>query len=257
MAHAYLLYDDRVPAATLSGAATVAGLPVTNLQDPQPSRVARWTGTTCHVVVDFGAATPVGMVVLAGTNLTTTTTRRLRLSSTDATGAAGDVHDSGTAAAGADARFNGSFAYMLAADLAARYLRVDLTDAGLAFIDVGLLMAGPAFRPGRNFSFGHELGYQDFGLQEPSPVGTLFASDRRRVRATTLRFDYATEAEAMAALLEMKRITGVTRNIAVVPNPGGAYPASRLVVGVVADLVPIRNNAFNIWSDVVSVVERI
>ena len=26
---------------------------------------------------------------------------------------------------------------------------------------------------------------QDFGLQEPSPVGVLFANERRRVRAAT------------------------------------------------------------------------
>ena len=49
----------------------------------------------------------------------------------------------------------------------------------------------------------------------------------------------------------MKRIASVTLNVGVVPNRGGASPAHRLIVGLVTNIVPIRNDAFNLWTDVV------
>ena len=46
MTHAHLRYDDRVAAATLSETTAVAGLPISNLQDPQSSKLARWQSTS-------------------------------------------------------------------------------------------------------------------------------------------------------------------------------------------------------------------
>lgn len=257
MANAYILFDDRVLAATLSGLAPVSTLPLANLQDPQPSKVTRWTATSAHVVVDFGVSTPIGAVVAAGSNLTSSATRRVRLSSTDATGAAGDVHDSGTASAGASSSFRGAFAYTLSADLSARYLRLDVADATLTFIDLGLLLAGPAWRGARNFSYGAAIGYADFGVSETSPVGVTFTSQRARARSINMRFDFASELEAHTQLLELHRIAGITQNIAVIPDPAGSYRAQRLVVGTLEDLTPIINSQFNIWSTSLSVRERI
>lgn len=257
MTNAYLLFDDRVPSATLSGTSPASGLPLANMQDPQPRKVARWLATTGYVVADFGSSMPVGAVIVHGTNLSAAATRRVRLSSADATGAAGDVHDSGTATAGASPNFMGSFAYTMASDLSARYLRVDLTDTSLQWIDIGLLMAGPTYRPTRNFSFGWQLGYREFGLTDQSPIGVTFASQRGRGRAINMRFAFATAAEAHTQIFELQRIAGATANVAVIPDPSGTYKAQQLIVGTLADLVPIQNDAFNVYSATVSVLERI
>lgn len=257
MANGYLLFDDRIAAATLTGDAGVAGLPLANLQDPQPTKVARWQATSGYVVADFGAAVPVGGLVLHGTNLSAAATRRVRLSSADATGAAGDVHDSGAAAAGVLATYRGSFAYMLSSDLSARYLRLDLADASLSFIDAGVLLAGPVFRPARNFSYGASIGFQEFGRNERSPVGITFTSQRARARALSLRFEYASASEAYGHLLELQRLAGITRNVALVPDPGGTNAAKQLMVGTLQDLTPISNTFYNIHSTTLSLVERI
>lgn len=256
MGKASILYDDRVRSAILSGAAPAGGLPLAHLQDPQPRKVTRWIGTSGFVVADFGASVPVGLVALTGTNLTAAATRRVRLSSVDATGAAGDVHDSGVAAAGADPRHNGAVFYPLAADLSARYLRVDLADASLSFLDVGLLLAGPAFRPARNMSFGWSVGWQEYGTNEPSPVGVRFTARRGRCRALALRFDFATESEAMGHHMEMARIAGATENVAVLPIADGAYLAQQAVVGLVQDVTEVQNRFFNIWSKTITIAER-
>jgi hypothetical protein len=257
MAKAVILYDDKIPGAILSGAATAGGLPLANLQDPQPRKVARWIGTSGHVVADFGAAVPVGLVAISGTNLTAAATIRVRLSTADATGAAGDAHDSGVVAAAADPAFNGAAFRYLSADVVARYLRVDLADATRSWIDAGLLLAGPAFRPWRNYSFGYTLGYQDFGLNEKSPVGITFTSERARVRAAALRFEFATSAEAMGPHTELSRLCGVTRNVAVIPDPDGAYRSAQAIVGTLDDVLPVSHAAFNVWSRTLSIVERI
>lgn len=256
MGRATILYDDRIPAAALSGAATVGGLPLANLQDSQPRKVARWSGTSCHIVADLGAPSLVGLVALHGTNLTAAATRRVRLSSSDGTGEAGDVHDSGAAAAGADPRYSGTAVYVLAANASARYLRIDLADASLSFIDVGLVLAGPAFRPARNYSFGAAFGYVEAGSADASPIGVMFANRRGRRRAVSLRFAFATEAEAMTDHMELSRIAGATENVVVVPDPGGAYRAQQALVGLVADTTEIRNDAFNVWSRTIQVIER-
>lgn len=257
MGRAVIMYDDRVPAATLSGTAPVSTLPLTNMQDPQPRKVARWSATTAYMVADFGAAAPIGLVALSGTNLTTSATRRVRLSSADATGAAGDVHDSGTAGAGADIRYNGTVIYHLSADASARYLRVDITDATLTWLDVGLFLAGPGFRPSRNFQYGMSLGYQEFGIAEASPIGVRFASRRGRGRAISLRFDFASEVEAMTNHIELARMSGGTENIVVVPDPDGTYKAQQAIVGLVDDVSEIKNTLFKLWSRTINVVERI
>lgn len=258
MAKAVILYDDRIRGAVLSGAATAGGLPLANLQDPQPRKVARWIGTAGHVVADLGGATPVGLVAISGTNLTAAATVRVRLSTVDATGDAGDAHDSGVIGAGADPAYNGAvFHYLGAADKIGRYLRVDFADSSLSWLDVGLLLAGPAFRPGRNYSFGYSLGFQDYGLNEKSPIGITFTSERGRCRSAALRFDFATSAEAMGAHMELSRLCGVTRNIAVVPNPDGPYLAAQSIIGTLDDVLPVSHSAFNVWSRTLSIVERV
>lgn len=257
MGRATILYDDKIAAATLSGAATVGGLPLANMQDPQPTRVARWSGTTGYVVADLGASYSIGIVAIGGTNLTSAATRRVRLSTADATGAAGDAHDSGTAAAGADPRYSGNMIHVLAANVSARYVRVDLTDATRSFIDAGLFLAGPAFRPARNYQFGAAWGYQDAGGAEASPVGKLFANRRGRKRVATLRFAFATEAEAMVDHMELSRIAGTTENVLVVPDPDGTYKAAQSIIGLIDDVTEIRNDAYNVWSRTISIVERV
>jgi hypothetical protein len=257
MGRATILYDDKVAAATLSGTAPAGGLPLANLQDPQPTKVARWSATTAFVVADLGATFSIGLVALGGTNLSTSATRRVRLSTVDTTGAAGDAHDSGTAAAGADPRYNGTVLHVLSANVSARYVRVDVTDATLSFIDAGLFLAGPAFRPTRNYSFGATFGYQDAGGAEQSPVGKLFVNRRGRKRVATLRFAFASEAEAMVDHMELSRIAGATENVVIVPDPVGTYVAAQSLIGLVEDVTEIRNEAFNVWSRTITVVERV
>jgi hypothetical protein len=100
-------------------------------------------------------------------------------------------------------------------------------------------------------------GVKDLGAFQRSPVGKLFANRRGRMRVATLRFDFATEAEAMVDHMELSRIAGATENIVVVPDPDGTYKVAQSLIGLVDDVTEIRNDAFNVWSRTISIVERV
>jgi hypothetical protein len=52
-----------------SAQATIATMPITNLQDPQPRRRARLMGSSATITADLGAEVPVDCVALISTTL--------------------------------------------------------------------------------------------------------------------------------------------------------------------------------------------
>jgi hypothetical protein len=179
---AAFLYENLVPGAALSAAgATVATMPLSNLQDTQPRIRARFPGTTAAIVADLLSPSPVGVVALVGTTAGQGATIRLRLSLTDPSGVAGEVLDTGVQPAEARPESQGQVVLVLAADLTARFLRVDLVDGAAAQVDVGLLAAGPPWRMSRAIRYGSEEGR----LLLDQRARNLFTGAEFPVRAVT------------------------------------------------------------------------
>ncbi|MGE3932346.1 MAG: hypothetical protein AB7F67_03800 [Rhodospirillaceae bacterium] len=134
-----------------------------NLADPVVGRKWRTvTGTVAATLIaDLGAQVSVQAVALVATNLTAAATRRIRLSTADATGAAGDALDTGTGLAGIDTRW-GLLGYIAAAAATGRYLRLDLSDVSgaISSLEAGRLVAGPLTFPEHGFVFPFRRGRQ-------------------------------------------------------------------------------------------------
>lgn len=253
-----ILYDDRIPAAVLSTSGAISSLPVSNLQDPQPRQIAGWTGSIATIFVDFLTATEIGAVVAAVTNLGSTAVRRVRTSDSDPTCLSGVTHDSASAAAGADSRYNGTFSYILEEPVTARYLRLDVSQDGLSEVFIGLLLAGPTLRPIKNFDWGWGGGWRDAALQDQSPAGLIHTSRRVKHRVLELTFRAASESEAWGdvSFFEMGRIAGLSENIAVIPKPSGTYRAAQTIVGPLIDLNRSDQPHRTEFTHTLSVMER-
>ena len=159
------LDDERVRDAVALTALTptAAGMPAANLRDPQPRLRARFTGGVASVLIDFGTATPVEAVALISTNLTANATVRWRLGTLEVPNAA---HDSGILPAHTGDEANGNVILMRCRAATARYLLVDVADASMGTIDIGLLVAGPLRRVGRGMAYRVQLK-QKAGRGEP------------------------------------------------------------------------------------------
>jgi hypothetical protein len=122
-------------------------------------------------------------VALISTNLSATATARWRLGTLESPSAA---HDSGILPAHTGDEANGNVVLLRSGAATARYLLVDVADASLGVIDIGLLVAGPLWRLARGMAYGVREGRLIFDQRDRNPLtGAEFVSScpRSPIRA--------------------------------------------------------------------------
>lgn len=152
---------------SLRAGTAVDTMPLEYLYDPQPGLRARIipAAGVISIVCDFGAAVSQGLVVIVNSTASGAETVRIRLSSADATGAAGDVSNTLHSTIDAD-RTRGAAVCLLPADLSARYMRIDVADIGAGIFDIGSLMAMPTIRLTNGMGFGATEGRRGLGIAD-------------------------------------------------------------------------------------------
>ena len=139
------LWDDKV-ASALSiislGVAPPAGMPVSNLIDPQPRMRTRFVANTAAILVDFGTTTPIEAVAVISTTLSSAAT--IRWQQGDTVGAYS--FDTTTLSADTGDSAGGNAILLNSAGAPGRYMRIDITDASASQIDIGRLVAGAVLR---------------------------------------------------------------------------------------------------------------
>lgn len=253
MANAAIVYENLLPGATLSGAA-VSSLPVANLVDDQPSKVARWSGAAASFTADLLSAQEVGAVALAGTNLTSTATLRVRMGTDGVSWA----FDTGIIDPQAKPELNGLAAYLFpGAGETYRYLRCDIADASLSYIDIGHAIAGPVFEPAINFEWDWLSSVTDLSATQGGDGGQLYVRRRPKLRGMALSFKALSKAEIMGDVRRMQRIAGTSKNVLVVAEPGDAYEAENRIVGLLQEQAGVQQPFFDIWTWNFRLVERV
>lgn len=243
MANLHLLTPRWSDAGTYSGGSWASSLPLDNLKTQQPQQVARSTNAatgSTKFKLDLGLVLPVSMFALINTNATAAATVRFRVSlnsdgstpGIDATiagrppsvvwgsqpwgGFPWDGIDDSAVTSG------GRITYYKAAQAAlGRYVLVDISDAANpdGYVQVGRFMAGDAFVPGVNITWGAQLSFIDDSKQSRS-VGMQLYSDKKPLRRKLqCSFDALDEAEAMGVIYDLHRTLGKTGNCLVVYDP--------------------------------------
>ncbi len=182
-------------AAVISASDYVLLAPPSRLADPQVGVKWRDNATTTHVLVNLGSSQSIDTVMMAGVN-GLVPTFRVRYSSVDSTGLAGDIYDS-TGVTGLpyfDPDY-GLFVCLKSAPASAQFVRIDITSTGVDYIEAGRLFVGL-----RN-AFG--INYQTPWTRTPvrgsvdifSVQGATFTDLRRGHWVVNSSFTFLTVAE--------------------------------------------------------------
>lgn len=242
MSNAAILFRNLADAAFVSASDAVAGMPASLLQVEHVRKVWRVEGASAYVLCDFGAAVDLDTVGLFGMNAGATATVQLRLSTADATGAAGDALDTGALASGSqffDADF-GSLVWAGAAAVTGRYLRIDIAQAGAAYLEAGRLVAGERAAFAANFTPGSGRGRIDPSIRTTTLGGGTLLDRKRRKRFLDLSFDWVTAAEWAAIVEPIERERGLTDDVLVMTNDESDNLPRDAVWGLLADLSPAQ-----------------
>lgn len=182
---------------TLTTDSAVVGLPVTELQDPQPARAYRAGANSCYLLLDMLASYAINFVGLFGFEGTAAITRRTRVSTVDSTGAAGDGGDSGTATASVSTTFQ-QLLHFLPSTYTGRYVRLDLADSVPP--EAGRLVIGALTTPTRGFQFPADFTAEDLSRVQETVRGNAFVDVGPVRRIMDFTLPALTEAEAWAWL---------------------------------------------------------
>lgn len=237
-----------VDSGTLAAGSAAATLPVANLQTRQiKAEVWRTTVTTpasTYFVCDFGAVRQVDFASLIRHNLSPGALIRWRLNSSDSWGGA-VLYDSGWLEAWPRISGFGSLPWgvftwggylgeedvegltissfhVLPASHSATYLRCDIDDSANpdGYIQAGRCVAGPAYVPGTNMSFGWGIRYEDPSRVSKSRGGQTWIDEQERYRVVTLEHAHMSLEEAMGNVLHhIQRKKGVTGDLVLMLMP--------------------------------------
>lgn len=268
MAGAFLYDNLVVQGVGLSAIAAATGSSGSALLDPQPRNRARWSGTAAAVLVDFGASRPVDCVAVISTTLGNwggVGVVRARLSTTDATGAAGDAWDTGSILAETSTDAMGNIVLVRTAGTATgRYLLVEVLDGSAPYVDIGIVAAGALWRLTRAQSYGFIDGRVILDTRDRNDMtGAEFpAAALVNPRFTAFQAALLSNAEATGAQRTMQARLGAVRDALWIPDMGltQAELNARSIWGAVArpgDDAGATRAVFPGWNRAWRLLERV
>jgi hypothetical protein len=128
----------------------------------------------------------------------------------------------------------------------ARYLKLEITDTSLSYIDIGRLFLSAAYQPTRNLEFDWSLTQVDPSPKERSRGGQVYVDGRPQYRRIALRLSGISRDEIMSQVYEMQRELGVRRPFLLIVDPTDPINLHRLTLyGSRPDDAPISNPLTN------------
>lgn len=203
-------WDNRIDTATLTVTNQVSTMLVDNLKTEDVRELWRAANNTVAIRADFGGSINWGGTALVHSNAVAGDTWRIGLSTSDATGLARDVYDSGTIAAPADPAF-GMLVHFPPTPKVGRHLRIDLTQTNAP--EAGRWFAGPVWFPSRAFSFGWRPPWRDASRRSESLGQVIYIDRKIRQRGMQFALRGITETEWETEVNELNRICGTSRDI--------------------------------------------
>jgi hypothetical protein len=241
MANAALVLDNNAEGGRVTASTQALTMPASNLLTPHPSQRWRSLSGAASLVIDKGAASAGDAVGLFGLTGSSAMTARLRLSSIDATGAAGDVTDTGALASGGvnfDVKY-GAFLYLLPAPASYRYLRFDLNDAGASFVEAGCILDGLKETFTYNFVPGGTVQWVDRSRIAGTSSGKTLTWQDNKFRRANLSFETVTTAQRDGLIERLDRDKGKTKNVLLILDTASDKLARDAIYGLVSDPAPI------------------
>lgn len=186
--------DDETNTLSSSGAIVLAQPTV--LRNPHVGKKWRDNATSTWVLLDLGTSELVDTVMLAGVS-GVNPTFRVKFSSLDPT--LGNLHDSGaiTGVPYFDPDY-GLFVYLLSAPVNARYIRVDISESGVSYIEAGRMYVGARDTFEINFQTPWTRSPVRSSVNTVGVGGQTYVDLRSGYWTTTAPFEFLTADEAFS-----------------------------------------------------------
>jgi hypothetical protein len=216
-------------------------MPALNILTPHVSERWRSTSNSAFFTVDKGASDVADTVMVRGLTAGVNSTVRLRLSSTDSTGAAGDVLDTGNVSTGTE-NFDldyGAFVYLFDSPTPWRYMRFDIFDPDSTYVEAGAICAGVRTEFTYNFQAGASVGWVDRSTQTSTAGGQTHIWVDNAYRTVSLNFGTVSEAQRYGLIEECDRVNGIHANVLLILDSDSSNVARDAIWGLVTDLTPV------------------
>lgn len=240
MANAALLTDNHALAGLVSASGQALAMPASNLLTPHPSE--RWRSLTraAFFVLDKGSQRLGDTVMVKGLTLGPNATMRLRLSSVDSDGAAGDVFDSGPVTNGSANLDRDYFAavWLLPAPATWRYTRVDIDDPDAAAVEAGCIVDGLRDSFDYNFAIGSSVQFVDRSRVAMSAAGLSLVWPDNWYRKIDFNFEWVSAEQRYGLVERMDRVNGRRLNVLLIADTASPNLARDSFYGLVSDLTP-------------------
>lgn len=228
-------YANRLRTAALTAGSAASGLGPTNLQSDQGDAASSWQtaagvlapGDGAWLQADTGSAVTWRAVSIHRSNLTAAASLRVMLGSTAGGTDVVDETITGLAAG------YGQMILALGADVTARHLRIEITDAANAdgFLRIALAYGGPAWEPEEGMQIGSAAG-RDARVNEVETRGGQEFTERRFTRRTWgLSMRAYSDDEMWDGVMELARASERGGNVLLIPFPDGAEIQRETVFG--------------------------
>jgi hypothetical protein len=260
MGNAAIVIDNNADGASVGASSQALAMPASKLLTPHPSERWRSLSGSAWFVLDKGSASSADTVGLFGMTCGANSTVRLRLSSIDASGAAGDLLDTGPLAnseGGFDIAY-GSFICRMLEPTLHRYVRIDISDPDAAFVEGGCVLDGLSDIFDYNFAPGGSFQHIDRSRVTATASGMTLTWDDNTFRRIDLSLDWVSAAQRYGVIERLDRVKGRKRNILLMTDIDSANMSRDSIYGLVTDQTPITfGQVYEIFGKQLRIDERI
>lgn len=257
MARVSILYRNEPDYGDVAAADEVSTLPATFLQHPSLGNVWRTPTdvTSSAVTADLGASRAIGVVALLACNLSAAGTARVKLSDVDAT--SHELYDSTLLdPAGVDTIYQ-SFIHVLPSPVTARYIRVELADDSLDYLEAGRLVAGALWTPDYNYSWTDiERGAVDDSPRDLSISGEPWVESRPTRRRVRFSLPWVSATELATHLDAMGRIAGRKRDVLVILDHEASSVPQETYWGLMTDAPSVVGTGLRAFRQSIEVITQ-
>lgn len=232
---AAIAFKNLSDAGTIIASSALVLTPPAILKDPHVAR--KWRGRNGETeYIATSMLTGFDTVLLRGVNLTEAGTYRVRVSSVDTSGQAGDLYDTGVVT-GVDPIY--ATLLVLLPALMTGIVRIDLTEPGASYIEAGRLFVGPRSQFNINFSYGWSERWIDRSQETESRGGQTYIDSDVTYRCWSMNFEYLSGALRYGVLQDLDRLIGTKADFLMIANPDSDNLGRDSLWGRVKQVSPI------------------
>lgn len=252
-----IAWENKADAATLGTDSEIATLPGANVQQSHVAQ--KWYTAagvnSAYLIFDMLSSVACALLAMLGTNLSAAATVRVRASDVDPTVTGTLLLDTGVLAGGVKEGYGAI--YKAFASTAARYWRIDLSDASLTQLQVGRVFLGPSWAPASNQEYGWSVTSTDESLISESYGGQDYADIRPQRRLLEFELKWGSEAEMYGNAFALSRAQGISKDVLAIHDITSAYVSEQAVWGRCTAAQPLVHRTTLNFRQKFSIKERL